>query len=238
MSREPETRTWTDEQLAAASSRLEEEGAEAALQWALGAFGTEEIALACSFGAEDLVLVDMVSKIRPGTRVFYLDTHLLFPETYRVIEAVSERYPISLIRYEPLLSLAEQAEQHGEALWESNPDGCCAIRKVEPLTRALQGLGAWITGIRRDQAPTRANTPLVQWDPKFNLVKVNPLAQWNWEGVWSYIRLHRVPYNELHDRWYPSIGCTHCTRPVRPGEDLRAGRWSGSQKTECGLHPA
>ena len=222
--------------LAEVSKELEGKGAEAALKWALDLFNMEEIALACSFGAEDVVLVDMVSKVRPGTKVFYLDTNVLFPETYDVIERVKAKYDINLIQYEPLITLEEQANLHGDALWSREPDACCAIRKVEPLKRALGELNAWITGIRRDQAPTRANAGIVEWDAKFNLVKINPLAPWKWEDVWTYIRTHDVPYNVLHDQWYPSIGCVHCTRPVKPGEDPRAGRWSGHNKTECGLH--
>jgi phosphoadenosine phosphosulfate reductase len=135
-----------------------------------------------------------------------------------------------------LLTPEHQAAQHGEALWTRHPDQCCELRKVEPLTRVLKGFDAWITGIRRDQSPTRANAQLIEWDQKFQLVKVNPLAKWTWEDVWTYIRTHEVPYNELHDHHYPSIGCTHCTSPVMPGEDSRAGRWKNFTKTECGLH--
>lgn len=226
----------TRETLAQVSRELEGQGPVAALEWALSTFAMDGIALACSFGAEDVALVDMVSKVRPGTKVFYLDTNVLFPETYDVVAKVQQLYPINLIKYEPLLTLDEQSEQHGDALWGTDPDTCCAIRKVEPLKRALSGLDAWITGIRRDQAPTRANAGIVEWDSRFDLIKINPLAAWTWADVWEYIRTNNVPYNALHDQWYPSIGCIHCTRQVKPGEDPRAGRWSGSAKTECGLH--
>jgi phosphoadenosine phosphosulfate reductase len=134
------------------------------------------------------------------------------------------------------LSPAEQATQFGESLWLRNPDQCCDLRKVEPLTRILAKYAAWITGIRREQSPTRANAGIVEWDTKFGLVKFNPLATWSWEQVWEYIRANDVPYNELHDQHFPSIGCTHCTAPVMPGEDPRSGRWKSSAKTECGLH--
>src|SRR5690606_7399221 len=130
----------------------------------------------------------------------------------------------------------EQAVQWGDALWQRDPDRCCALRKVEPLTRILSRYAAWITGIRRDQSPSRAHAGIVEWDSKFGLVKFNPLAKWSWDHVWEYIRKNDIPYNELHDRHYPSIGCTHCTVPVMPGEDLRSGRWKSSEKTECGLH--
>lgn len=233
----PGVREWSAASLRDLSEQFADKTPQDLLRWALNTFAPDEIALACSFGAEDVVLVDMAARIRPGIQVFYLDTGLLFPETYATRDRIAERYPVRLVRYSPLISVAEQAERHGEALWSRNPDLCCAIRKVEPLRRALAGLQAWITGIRREQAPTRASAGLVEWDARFGLVKINPLAGWRWDQVWHYIREHAVPYNPLHDQNYPSIGCTHCTRPVRPGEDLRAGRWSGFQKTECGLHP-
>ena len=200
-----------------------------------------KIVLACSFGAEDVVLVDMVHRINPSVPLLYLDTDFLFPETYATRDRVIERYglqPQQLIQVKSLLTPDEQAAQHGEALWTRHPDQCCELRKVEPLTRVLKGFDAWFTGIRRDQSPTRANAKLIEWDQKFQLVKVNPLAKSTWEDVWTYIRVNEVPYNELHDRNYPSIGCTYCTTPVMPGEDPRAGRWKNFTKTECGLHKA
>jgi phosphoadenosine phosphosulfate reductase len=195
------------------------------------------LALACSFGAEDMVLLDMLMKLDREAEVFYLDTDVLFPETYELIERAVARYGIPNLRQiRPELTLEEQAQQYGEALWARDPNLCCNLRKVQPLTKVLAGLDGWITGIRRDQAPTRANAQVFEVDHKFGLVKVNPLAFWTWDEVWDYIREHDVPYNVLHDQGYPSIGCLHCTRPVKPGEDLRAGRWSGFEKTECGLH--
>jgi phosphoadenosine phosphosulfate reductase len=134
------------------------------------------------------------------------------------------------------LAMEDQSRLYGDELWKSDPNQCCNIRKVQPLTTALAPLRAWITGIRREQAPTRANAGLVEWDGKFGLVKVSPLATWTSEDVWKYIAENDVPYNQLHDQGYPSIGCTHCTRQVMPGEDPRAGRWSGNDKIECGLH--
>lgn len=219
-----------------AAEALEGQSPEAALRWAFDHFDRKDIALACSFGAEDVALVDMVSKVHPGARVFYLDTDLLFQETYDEIAKVKAKYEITLEQVSPLLTLEEQAERHGEAMWSTDPDGCCGIRKVEPLKRTLGGLKAWITGIRREQSPFRAKAKMVEWDAKFGLVKINPLVAWKDKDVWAYIMAHGVPYNVLHDQGYPSIGCTHCTRPVKPGEDPRAGRWSGHQKTECGLH--
>jgi phosphoadenosine phosphosulfate reductase len=200
-----------------------------------------KIVLACSFGAEDVVLMDMVHRINPSVPLFYLDTEFLFPETYATRDRVIERYqlkPEQVIQVKSLLTPEAQMEQHGEALWTRHPDQCCELRKVEPLTRVLKGFDAWITGIRRGQSPARANAKLIEWDQKFQLVKVNPLAKWTWEDVWTYIRVYEVPYNELHDRHYPSIGCTHCTSPVMPGEDPRAGRWKNFTKIECGIHKA
>lgn len=219
-----------------AAWELAERPPQDVLRWALETFGPDEIALACSFGAEDVVLVDMASRIRPGVRVFYLDTDLLFPETYETRDRVAARYDVRMEQVRPVLSLAAQAERYGEALWARNPDECCRLRKVEPLRGALAGLRAWVTGIRREQSPTRAGALEVEWDQGFGVVKVNPLVRWTWDEVWGYIRAHDVPYNPLHDRSYPSIGCVPCTRPVRPGEDFRAGRWSGFAKMECGLH--
>ncbi|MCP9446649.1 MAG: phosphoadenylyl-sulfate reductase [Nitrospira sp.] len=197
------------------------------------------IVLACSFGAEDVVLVDMIHRINPSVPLFYLDTDFLFPETYETRDRVIERYglaPAQVIRVNASLTPEQQARQYGEALWSKDPDLCCRLRKVEPLTGVLKKFDAWITGIRRDQAPSRADAGLIEWDAKFGLVKVNPLARWTWADVWTYIKVYEVPYNPLHDRNYPSIGCTYCTKPVGPGEDLRAGRWQGHAKTECGLH--
>lgn len=198
-----------------------------------------KIVVACSFGAEDVVLVDMVQRIDPSIPLFYLDTDFLFPETYATRDRIVERYglkPAQVMQVKSLLTPEQQAAQYGEALWSTEPDRCCQLRKVEPLTRVLKGFEAWITGIRRDQSPTRANASVIEWDSKFQLVKVNPLARWTWADVWAYIKVYEVPYNPLHDQNYPSIGCTYCTAPVAPGEDPRAGRWKNFTKTECGLH--
>ena len=208
---------------------------EQVLSWGLGRFG-ESLSLASSFGAEDVVLVDLLSRSGSKFRVFTLDTDFLFPETYELIDHIEKRYKIAVERTHPELTPQQQAEKFGDALWASKPDQCCDIRKVQPLKKYLSSLQAWITGVRRDQAPTRANTKKIEWDAKFGLVKLNPLADWTWPQVWDYIKANNVPYNPLHERNYPSIGCTYCTRPVQPGEDPRAGRWSGFTKIECGLH--
>ncbi|MDH4192826.1 MAG: phosphoadenylyl-sulfate reductase [Nitrospirota bacterium] len=226
------------EELSALNQSLESQAPQKIVETAIKQYGPSVI-LACSFGAEDVVLVDMMLRANPHSALFYLDTDFLFPETHVVKDRIIQRYQLQdeqIIQVKSKLSPAEQATQFGEALWLRDPDQCCSLRKVEPLTRILAKYAAWITGIRRDQAPTRASAGIVEWDTKFGLVKFNPLATWSWEQVWDYIRANNVPYNELHDQHFPSIGCTHCTTPVMPGDDPRSGRWKSSTKTECGLH--
>jgi phosphoadenosine phosphosulfate reductase len=208
---------------------------ERVLEWAFDTFG-EGVAISSAFGAEGMALIDITSQVRRNFRLFTLDTEFLFPETYNLMDHVEQRYSITIERVYPLNSPEEQERVHGPSLWQRNPDLCCNLRKVEPLRRKLGELQAWITSIRRDQTATRAGAGKIEWDQKFGLVKINPIADWSSKQVWQYIREHDVPYNELHERNYPSIGCTHCTRAVRPGEDPRAGRWAGLSKTECGLH--
>ncbi len=210
-------------------------GPQRVLEWAFASFGST-VAISSAFGAEGMVLIDMASKVQAKFRLFTLDTEFLFPETYSLMDRVEERYGITIERVYPLSSPEEQERVHGPALWQRNADQCCNLRKVEPLRRKLAELQAWITSIRRDQTAARASAGKIEWDEKFGLLKINPLVDWSAEQVWRYIHEFDVPYNVLHERNYPSIGCTHCTRAVRPGEDPRAGRWSESSKTECGLH--
>jgi phosphoadenosine phosphosulfate reductase len=208
---------------------------ERVLSWAFDTFG-EGVAISSAFGVEGMALIDMASRVRQNFRLFTLDTEFLFPETYNLMDRVEQKYGITIERVLPLNSPEEQERAHGTALWQRDPDLCCNLRKVEPLQRKMGELRAWITSIRRDQTAVRAGAGKIEWDHKFDLVKINPIADWNSKQVWQYIREHDVPYNELHERNYPSIGCTHCTRAVRPGEDPRAGRWAGLAKKECGLH--
>lgn len=205
------------------------------LKWAFDTFG-DKVAISSAFGAEGMAMIDMASHVRPTFRLFTLDTEFLFSETYNLMDRVEQRYGVTIERVYPLQSPEEQERIHGHRLWDRNPDLCCTLRKVEPLRRKLGELRAWITSIRRDQTASRASAGKIEWDHKFGLVKINPIADWSSRQVWQYIREHNVPYNELHERSYPSIGCTHCTRAVLPGEDPRAGRWAGLAKTECGLH--
>jgi phosphoadenosine phosphosulfate reductase len=208
---------------------------ERVLEWAFDTFGGA-VAISSAFGAEGMALIDIASRVRRNFRLFTLDTEFLFPETYNLMDRVEERYGVTIERVYPLNSPEEQERVHGPALWQRNPDQCCNLRKVEPLQRKLAELRAWITSIRRDQTEARAAAGKIEWDKKFGLVKINPIADWSSKQIWQYIRTHDIPYNALHERNYPSIGCTHCTRAVQPGEDPRAGRWAGSSKTECGLH--
>jgi phosphoadenosine phosphosulfate reductase len=226
------------EELKALSDSFARKSPQEVLAYALERYGSR-IVLACSFGAEDVALVDMIHRLEPRTPLFYLDTDFLFAETYELRDRIVAKYgllPEQVVQVKSLLTPEAQAAQYGPALWARNPDQCCQLRKVEPLSRALRGYDAWITGIRRDQAPSRANAGLIEWDRTFNLVKVNPLAGWTSRDVWTYLRVYEVPYNPLHDRNYPSIGCTYCTSPILPGEDPRAGRWRDQGKMECGLH--
>jgi phosphoadenosine phosphosulfate reductase len=208
---------------------------EEVLRWTFDTFG-REVAISSAFGAEGMVVIDLASRVSGDFSVFTLDTEFLFPETYNLMDQIEERYGFKIEKVYSLLSPEEQARVHGASLWTRSPDECCNLRKVEPLRRKLSALQAWITSIRRDQTPFRATARKIEWDEKFGLIKVNPIVDWSSQDVWQYIRDHNVPYNPLHDRNYPSIGCTHCTRAIGPGEDVRAGRWSGFAKTECGLH--
>lgn len=201
----------------------------------------DRIALATSLGPQTLVILDMLHRLGRSVPVFFLDTDLLFPETYALRIRLQQRYGLDVRPVRPARSLAEQARDEGPALWERDPDRCCALRKVDPLRGALAGLDAWITGLRRDQGPTRASVQTVAWDEAHGLVKVAPLAHWTRDDVDRYLAAHDVPYNPLLDQGYRSVGCAPCTRAVRPGDDPgdeRAGRWSASGKTECGIHLA
>jgi phosphoadenosine phosphosulfate reductase len=192
------------------------------LAWALESFHPK-MALACSFQKEEAVLLDLLFELEPDARVFALDTGVLFPETYEVWRAVEERYGTVIESWRG---------EWVEGLWASDPAHCCHLRKVEPLGRALAPLDAWITGLRREQSPTRANARKLEWDEGHGLWKLNPLADWSEKDVWARIVERDLPYNSLHDQGYASIGCTHCTQPGAG----REGRWAGLAKTECGLH--
>lgn len=204
--------------------------------WTVLAFAPK-LTLASSFGAEDMVLLDMWAKSGAGpVDVFCLDTGLLFPQTYDLIDDVENKYRIQVHRVTPTQTVSQQELQFGANLWQRDPDSCCRLRKVDPLLHHLKGYQAWMTGIRRDQTINRRHAPLIGWDSTHDLVKVNPLAPWTYTDVFDYLKRHRVPFNPLHLQGYPSIGCQPCTQQVTDDRDPRSGRWQGKEKTECGLH--
>ncbi len=205
------------------------------IQWAVDRFGPR-LTMATAFGAEGCLLLHVLAEIDAGVRVFNLDTGYQFPETLELRDRIAERYGIQVELIRPESPVAEYERQHGGPLYVSNPDQCCYDRKIVPLRRALVGYEAWITAIRAEQSAHRAAARVVGPDPKFGLVKINPLLSWTRRDVWAFLVTHRVPYNPLHDRGYASIGCWPCTRAVAAGEDERAGRWAGQAKIECGLH--
>uniref|UniRef100_UPI00403F99D4 phosphoadenylyl-sulfate reductase n=1 Tax=Niallia sp. XMNu-256 TaxID=3082444 RepID=UPI00403F99D4 len=214
----------------------ETKGALQVLKWAYSHYG-DKLVYACSFGIEGIILIDLIAQVNNKAKIVFLDTDLHFKETYELIDKVKARYPSLQIELKkPSLTLAEQAEQHGDELWKNNPNKCCEIRKVLPLNEVLSGATAWISGLRREQSETRKHTQFLNPDHKFKSVKVCPLIHWTWKDVWRYQHKNGLDYNVLHDKGYPSIGCQPCTAPaINPG-DLRSGRWTGQAKTECGLH--
>ena len=195
----------------------------------------DKLCLTCSWQKQSSVLVHMVAELGLDIDVIELDTHLFFRESYETRERLVERYGLNLIQPE-IITVAEQHRREGPNLWETDPDRCCHIRKVEPLVEALAPYDAWISGIRRDQSPSRAETPKVQWSERYEVWKLHPLADWDEKRVWAYITINKIPYNPLHEVGFRSIGCIPCTRPISPEEEERAGRWAGSDKLECGIH--
>jgi phosphoadenosine phosphosulfate reductase len=204
-----------------------------AIAWARDTFG-DGVTVASSMGDE--ALVHLASEAAPGVDVLFIDTGYHFAETIGTRDAVGATYAVNVRTMLPLLTVAEQDAEYGTDLFARQPDQCCAMRKVEPLERGLEPYAAWITGMRREDAPTRTDIPVVGWDAKRNMVKLNPLAAWTQADVDAYVNEHKVMLNPLRQLGYPSIGCAPCTRAVAPGEDPRSGRWSGFDKTECGLH--
>jgi phosphoadenosine phosphosulfate reductase len=217
------------------SRRLESATAEEILTWAIDSY-FPHFSMATGLGPEGCVIISMLAKLEPRVYVFNLDTGYQFAETLALRERIMDSYGMAIHLEQPEQSVAEyEAANHGP-VYRCDPDRCCRDRKVRVLQRVAAQFRAWATGIRRDQSPTRAATPIVQWDKKFGLVKISPLARWTKRDVWARIVAEDIPYNPLHNQGYPSIGCWPCTRAVAGGEDERAGRWSGTAKTECGLH--
>lgn len=228
--------TLTEADLQKKNQQLAKKDAIDILKWAYDQYG-KDIVYACSFGAEGMVLIDLISKVKKDATIAFLDTELHFKETYELIEKVKLKYPALKIKLiTPPLTVEEQNSVHGDELWKTAPDKCCQLRKLQPLEEELSQYQAWISGLRREQSPTRANVEFVNRDNRFQSIKICPLIHWSWDEIWMYIKLHKLDYNDLHDQNYPSIGCENCTKPVFSGEDSREGRWSNSGKTECGLH--
>jgi phosphoadenosine phosphosulfate reductase len=210
------------------------------LGWTLERFRHRRVVLTTSFGMEGCALIDMYARLGGSPTVVYLDTRFLYAETYALRDRMVQRYPLlTFVNRGTSLTPDAQETQYGPKLWQRDPDLCCNLRKVEPLRRALRGTDVWITAITRSQGGARGDAPLISWDSSYEVVKICPLVNWDRSQIWQYVRRHNVPYNELHERGYPTIGCTHCTRPVegsKPDQYSRAGRWAGLEKTECGLH--
>ncbi len=225
--------TLTDIDPEAVAADLESASAEETLAWAAENFPS--LSIACSFQKTTSVTVDLASRAAPDARFFYLDTDLLFPETYATRDALAARYGVEFEQVAGI-SLDEQARLYGDKLWARQPDACCGIRKVEPMREALDGVDCWVSGIRRADSASRAGSKKFGWDVRFGLWKLNPLADWTEDEVWKHVSQHDVPYNPLHDAGYPSIGCTHCTRPPSTNGGSRSGRWANAEKTECGLN--
>src|SRR3954452_9877969 len=224
------------EELADASSRLEKASPEEIISWGVEHYAPY-LTMATAFGPEGCVILAMLAKIAPETYVFNLDTGYQFQETIELRDRIAEKYAIEVDLLTPDLSVAEYEAMNGGPLYRTNPNQCCADRKIKTLQRASEVMHAWMSGIRRDQSTDRAQAKIVGWDKRFGLVKISPLANWTKKDVWKRITDESIPYNPLHDQGFPSIGCWPCTRAVAVNEtDERAGRWSGMKKTECGLH--
>ncbi|MCU1587442.1 MAG: phosphoadenylyl-sulfate reductase [Frankiales bacterium] len=216
-----------------AAQELEGASPQEVLRWAVETFG-ERFVISSSMG--DGVLASLASSVASGVDVVFLDTGYHFAETIGTRDAVAHVYDVNVRTVLPLLTVTQQDAEHGPELWRRDPDACCAMRKVEPLSRALADYDAYASGIRRDESPTRSGTAVVEWDDKRGKVKVNPLVAWTQDDVDAYVVDNNILVNPLVEDGYPSIGCAPCTFRVAPGEDPRSGRWKGSQKTECGLH--
>lgn len=225
----------TQTQIEAFSSQLESASPQEILRWATETYG-DKLAIVTSFQITGIVTLHMLKDIAPHTPVLTLDTGYLFPETYDLMDTLEQQFNLNLIRVKPRQTPKQQSRDYGDRLWERNPDRCCHLRKTIPLRDALEGYEGWVTGLRRDQSESRANTPIVSIDKRTRLIKVAPFANWTEEMLWTYIHAYELPYNELHDKGYPSIGCWTCTKAIGEGDDARSGRWSNSSKTECGIH--
>ena len=225
------------EEIAAANERLSAASPQDVLRWGVDRFHPR-LMMATAFGVEGCCIIHMLAEIQPAVTVINLDTGYQFPETLALRDRIKARYGIEVELIRPEQTVAEYEDEHGGPLHTHRPDQCCFDRKILPLRRAMARIAplAWVSAIRKDQTADRGQAAVVQWDPKFNVVKLNPLLNWGKKDVWAFAINNGVPYNPLHDQNYPSIGCWPCTRAVQPGEGDRAGRWAGKVKKECGLH--
>jgi len=223
------------EELLEQGRRLEGATPEEILRWAVENY-FPKLTMATAFGPEGCVLISMLAKIEPRIYIFNLETGYQFAEVFELRDRLTDRFGIEVDFQHPATTVEEYERANGGPVYRSDPDRCCLHRKIEVLHRVTHPYHAWMSSIRRDQSPTRAGAPVVGWDRKFGLVKISPLVNWTKEDLWKRILDEKIPYNPMHDRGYPSVGCRPCTRPVTDGEDERAGRWSGTAKTECGLH--
>jgi len=206
------------------------------LKWTIEHFGVDKIVMGTGFGAPGVVLLDILKKVNKNVDVFYIDTGVLFKETYELKNQLESHYNMKFKRFSTQIPMVQQRELYGDELWNRDPNLCCNIRKVMPLKKALSSHDAWITAIRKSQTDMRKDSDAIEYDERYNVTKINPLINWTHEEVWDYIEEFKLPFNKLHKEGYPSLGCIHCTTAVNSGEDDRAGRWRGSGKTECGLH--
>ena len=206
------------------------------LKWTIEHFGVDKIVMGTGFGAPGVVLLDILKKVNKNVDVFYIDTGVLFKETYELKNQLESHYNMKFKRVSTQIPMVQQRELYGDELWNRDPNLCCNIRKVMPLKKALSSHDAWITAIRKSQTDMRKDSDAIEYDERYNVTKINPLINWTHKEVWDYIEEFKLPFNKLHKEGYPSLGCTHCTTAVNLGEDDRAGRWRGSGKTECGLH--
>ena len=223
------------EELARASRELEGSEPREIVRWAAERYGGR-LTMATAFGPEGCLIIHWIAAVAPRTHVFNLETGYQFRETLELRDRIAKRYGVEVVLERPETTVAEYERLHGGPLYRTDPDRCCGDRKIAVIRRVLANFDAWMSGIRRDQSPDRAAAPIVGWDHKFGVVKISPLANWTKAKVWDAIVREDVPYNPLHDKGYVSIGCQPCTRAIGAGEDERAGRWSGTTKTECGLH--
>jgi len=206
------------------------------IKWLETKLPNDKIIMGTGFGPPGIVLLDMLFSITKNIDIFYIDTAFLFDQTYNLKDILEQKYNFKFLRFSTSLTPEKQLEKYGEKLWEKEPDKCCNLRKVIPLKNVLENYDYWITGIRRTQTKNRQQSKLVELESRFDVIKINPLLYWTHDDVWDYIHKNKLPYNSLHDKNYPSIGCKQCTNPVLNGQDDRSGRWQGTNKTECGLH--